>query len=365
MSTGLQLQSRVDEDGRLTIQLAEVETPAPRHDEVLVRIQAAPLNPSDLGLLLAGADPKTLQREGDKLITKLPPQILRAMRGRVGQSLPVGNEGAGTVVAAGADAQALLGKTVGIAGGATYAEYRVAKAAEVLPVDDVEAGAAWFVNPMTALGMVETMRKEGHHALVHTAAASNLGQMLIKLTRQDGIPLVNIVRRPEQVEQLRALGAEHVVNSSAATFMSDLIGALTATGATLAFDAIGGGKLAGQILSAMEVVASRALTRYSRYGSSVYKQVYIYGALDRAPTELARSWGFSWGVNGWLLPNFLAKHGAELLPRFRARIASELKTTFASHYTRKISLQDALEPEHVTAYAQHATGGKYLITPAS
>jgi NADPH2:quinone reductase len=369
-ASGLQLQSRVDADGTLELALVEVPTAPPKDDQVVVRIEAAPINPSDLGLLLAGADASTLTASGTadrpKLTGKLAPEVLRAMSGRVGQSLPVGNEAAGVVVAAGANAQAWLGKTVGIVGGATYAEYRTLPSSQLtaLPAGTTpEEGASWFVNPMTALGMTETMRREGHRGLVHTAAASNLGQMLVKLCREDGIPLVNIVRRPEQVTLLRELGASHVVDSSSPTFMRDLIEAVAATGATLAFDAIGGGKQAGQILTAMEVVASRELTSYNRYGSTANKQIYVYGTLDHGPTVIQRSFGFVWGVSGWLLPVFLQKAGPDVERRLRERAASSLKTTFASQFTRKISLHEALSPESARAYAKMSTGQKYLITP--
>ncbi|HEX5657159.1 MAG TPA: hypothetical protein VFX59_08180 [Polyangiales bacterium] len=365
-ANGLQLHSRVDADGTVELALREVPTAQPGADEVVVRIDAAPINPSDLGLLLAGAEGASFSANGDKLTAKLSPEVLRAMAARVGQSLPVGNEGAGVVVAAGTNAQALLGKTVGIRGGASYAEYRTLAASEVTEFPagtSAEDGASWYVNPMTVLGFVETLRREGHKALVHTAAASNLGQILIKVAAKEGIPLVNIVRRPEQVAQLKALGAVHVVDSSTPTFLPDLIEAVAATQATLAFDATGGGKLAGQILTAMEVVASRSLPAYSRYGSAVHKQVYIYGGLDRGPTVLNRSFGFSWSVSGWLVPIVMQKLGADVERALRARVVGELKTTFASQYTRRISLREALSLDTLRAYAQMATGSKYLITP--
>ncbi|HEY6878618.1 MAG TPA: hypothetical protein VI299_11400, partial [Polyangiales bacterium] len=307
-------------------------------------------------------------REQPKLTAPLPPSVLRAMSARIGQSLPVGNEGAGTVVAAGSSqqAQALLGKKVGFIGGASYAEYRVLHVAQVLPLPEgisAEQGAAWYVNPMTVLTMIETMRSEGHRAIVHTAAASNLGQMLHKVCSKDGIPLINIVRKPEHVVLLRELGATYVLDSSTPDFMAQLIEAVASTSATLAFDAIGGGKLAGQILTAMEVAISRRATGYERYGSSVNKQVYIYGLLDSGPTVLPRTWGLTWSVGGWLLPVALQKAGAQVEPRLRARIESELTTTFASHFARKVSLREALSLEALRAYAQQATGAKFLITP--
>jgi NADPH-dependent curcumin reductase CurA len=247
-----------------------------------------------------------------------------------------------------------------------YAHYRTILAADclVLPGDTTAMeGASCFVNPLTSLGMVETMRREGHTALVHTAAASNLGQMLNKVCLEDGVGLVNIVRSPEQAALLRGIGAVHVCNSTAPTFMSDLVEALVATGATLAFDAIGGGKLASQILTAMEAAANHGATGYSGYGSTVYKQVYLYGALDPRPTELSRGFGMTWRVGGWLLTPFLAKIGRERAQELRIRVAASLKTTFASHYAGEISLFEALDPSVIAAYRGVATGTKYVINP--
>ncbi len=373
MGESLQLRSKVTSGGELELSLARVPIPEPAADEVVVRIEASPINPSDLGLLIGPADVSKLQVSGsgdDAVVTApVPEQFLRALTARLDQSMPVGNEGAGIVVAAGSSpqAQALLGKAVALLGGAMYAQHRAVKAADVLVLPEGATpadGASCFVNPLTALSMTEVMRREGHTALVHTAAASNLGQMLQKICTKDGIGLVNIVRSQEQVAILKGLGAQHVLDSTAPDFMDRLIEAIDATGATLAFDAIGGGKLASQILSAMEIVASRKAGEYSRYGSSVHKQVYIYGGLDTRPTELARSYGLSWGVNGWLLTPFLVKIGAEDAGKLRARVAAELKTTFASHYTAEISLAEALKPEVIAAYNKRATGEKYLINPA-
>ena len=367
---GLQLQSNAKSSGVLEISLARVPVPDPAPDEVVIRIEATPINPSDLGLLIGAADPSTARAVDthDLPVTQLdiPPAFMRAIAARIDQALPVGNEGAGTVVAAGDDAKHLLGKTVALAGGSMYAQYRVAKAAELMVLPDgvtAAEGASPFVNPMTALAMVETMRMEGHKALVHTAAASNLGQMLVKLCLEEGVDLVNIVRSTEQAALLKGLGAKYVLDSTAPDFMEKLVEALKATGATLAFDAIGGGKLASQILTGMEQAANAAGGAYSRYGSNTYKQVYIYGGLSTAPTELTRAFGFAWGLGGFLLTPFLAKIGPDGVQRLRNRVAAGLKTTFASRYSHEISLAEALDPATLAAYNKKATGEKYLIVP--
>ncbi len=368
----LQLRSLIKSSGELEISLASIATPEPGPEEVLVRIEASPMNPSDLGLLFGAADMSTAKASGTPehpvITATVPEKLMKGMSGRMDQSMPVGNEGAGVVVKAGSSeaAQALLGKTVAILGGAMYAQYRSIKAVQclVLPEGTTPAeGASCFVNPLTSLGMVETMRREGHKALVHTAAASNLGQMLNRICLKDGIGLVNIVRKQEQEDILRALGAVHVVNSSAPTFLDDLTRALVATGATIAFDAIGGGKLAGQILGCMEAAANLTAKEYSRYGSSTHKQVYIYGGLDRGPTEINRNFGMAWSVGGWLLTPFLQKIGFEAGQQLRQRVVSELKTTFASKYTREVSLAEALRLDAIAVYGKHSTGAKYLITP--
>lgn len=371
--TALELRSLVTEDGTLELSLHEVAVPTPAQDEVVVRVEASPINPSDLGLLIPSAadmSAATVAGTSDRPVVTAPLRdgALAGLAARVGISLPVGNEGAGTVVAAGesAQAQALLGKTVGIAGGAMYAQYRVVKAEACLVLPEgtsAKEGASSFVNPLTALGMLETMRREGHSALVHTAAASNLGQMLVKACLADGVPLVNIVRKAEQEEILRGLGAVHVCNSSSPSFETDLVEALKATSATLAFDATGGGTLASQILNGMERAANATAAQYSRYGSSVHKQVYIYGSLDTGPTVLTRNFGMAWGVGGWLLTPFLAGAGPETIARLRARVAAELTTTFASTYTQEVSLAGMLKPEAFNSYLQKATGEKYLVTP--
>jgi NADPH:quinone reductase len=370
--TGLQLRSTVRRDNLLELSLAEVPIPEPKPDEVVVRVEASPINPSDLGLLFGGADMSTATASGTPdrpvVTATIGPEMMRAGAARVDKPMPVGNEGAGVVVSAGSSsaAQALLGKTVAMIGGAMYAQYRAINAVNclVLPEGTTPTdGASCFVNPLTALGMVETMRLEGHWALVHTAAASNLGQMLVKLCNQERIGLVNVVRKPEQVALLHSIGAKHVCNMSLPTFMDDLTNALVETGATIAFDAIGGGKQAGQILTCMEGAASRTFTEYSRYGSTTHKQVYIYGGLDRGPTQLNRAFGMAWGLGGWHVTSFLQKVGFEAAQKLRERVAREIKTTFASTYTKEVSLAEALQPHEIAVYGKQATGEKYLIKP--
>jgi len=370
--SGLQLRSLIKKSGELEISLLNVPTAEPAVDEVVVRVEASPINPSDLGLLVGAADMATAKASGSKdapvITAKVPEAAMRAMAGRLDQSMPVGNEGAGVVIRTGSSeaAQALMGKTVSMIGGAMYSQYRTIKASDcmALPTGTTAAeGASWFVNPFTSLGMTETMRREGHKALVHTAAASNLGQMLNKICIKDGIALVNIVRSAQQAEILRKIGAKYIVDSSAPTFMNDLTDALAETGATIAFDAIGGGKLAGQILTCMEAAINRKAKVYSRYGSNMHKQVYLYGSLDPGPTELNRAFGMAWGIGGWLLFPFLMKISADDRQRLRERVASELKTTFASHYTQVVSLAEVLQLSHLAVYAKRATGEKYLINP--
>ncbi len=367
-----QMHSLVTAEGELRLSLVEVPVPEPRANEVLIRIEATPINPSDIGLLFGAADMGQATAAGTAELPVVSAPIaaagMRAMAARVGQSLPCGNEGAGTIVAAGSDpaAQVLIGKRVAAIGGAMYAEYRAVRAEDVLVLPEgasAEDGASCFVNPLTALGFVETLRREGHSAIIHTAAASNLGQMLNRICQADGIPLVNIVRSAEQVALLKAQGAEHVLDSTAPGYMAALIDAIEATGATLAFDAIGGGKQGGQILTAMEAAIARRPAEYSRYGSNVFKQLYIYGGLDTGPTEFNRGFGFAFSISGWLLFPFLGKAGAETTARLKARVAAELTTTFASHYSARIGLADAVSLDCIAAYNRRATGTKYLITP--
>ncbi|MCH2457193.1 MAG: zinc-binding dehydrogenase [Henriciella sp.] len=366
-----QLRTLVTEDGKLELSLADVKVPTPGDNDIVIRVEATPINPSDLGLLVGAGDLSTLRNEGSKDNPKLVADIsgagMRAMQARIGQSLAVGNEGAGTVVAAGSSdaAQALMGKKVTGLGGEFYGEYRMLNVAQVMELpDDASArdGASCFVNPLTALSFPETMRMEGHKALIHTAAASNLGQMLNKICIADGVPLVNIVRKPEQEQILRELGAKHVVNSSSETFMDDLIKAIAETKATLAFDAVGGGPLAGQLLTAMEAAANIG-AEYSRYGSADPKHVYIYGRLDLSPTMIPPGVGMAWSAGGYLLTYFLQKIGAEGREKLRKRVMAELKTTFASHYTDEISLAEALDPETLRNYNAKRTGEKFLLNP--
>ncbi|MEO7169286.1 MAG: zinc-binding dehydrogenase [Sphingomonas sp.] len=370
ITTGLQISSLITPEGELRLSLDDVAIPAPGADQIVVRMEAAPLNPSDLGLLLGPADLSTIAASGTAerpLVTaSVNPAFLPSLQARIGEAMAVGNEGAGVVVDAGDDAKHLIGRTVAVLGGSMYSQYRVLRTGEamVLPEGTTAAqGASCFVNPLTALAMVETMRAEGHTALVHTAAASNLGQMLNRICIADGVPLVNVVRSEAQAKILTDIGAKYVVDSTAPDFRNKLVDALMETGATLAFDAVGGGPLAGQLIAAMEVAATRKMTSYSRYGSTTHKQVYIYGVLDTRPTEIGRNTGMAWGVGGFLLTYFLMKAGQETGQRMRARVAAELTTTFASHYTSEISLAEALQPETIAAYARKATGEKFLINP--
>ena len=369
-----EIRSKVTSDGTIEISIATVEKPVPAEEEVLIKVGAAPINPSDLGLLLSfAADLDTINVSGTGYETvtsmKIHPALMGAMKPRLGQSLPVGNEGAGVIEDAGLKAKGLIGKTVGLAGGAMYSQYRCVPAANCLVMDEgtsAAEAASSFVNPLTALAFIETMKMEKHTAIVHTAAASNLGQMLVKICKDDDVPLVNIVRKPEQAALLKDLGAEYVCDTSDPAFMDSLIVALAATGATLAFDATGGGnggELPSQILSAMEVAANKAAKEYSRYGSDTYKQVYIYGGLDPSPTVLKRAYGMSWGLGGWLLTPMIGKIGMERFQQMRARVAAEITTTFASSYAAEISLEEMLQPDIIKAYAKQATGQKYLVNP--
>jgi NADPH2:quinone reductase len=374
MQTSKEIRSTVTSDGTVEISIVNAAMPVPSENEVLIKVEAAPINPSDLALLISfAADLDSIELSGadeaSKTTIKIRPGLMAALKGRVDQPLSAGNEGAGIVVGAGKKATALIGKTVGVAGGSMYSQYRCAPASSCLVMDEgitsTEAASS-FVNPLTALAFVETMKMENHVALVNTAAASNLGQMLVKICKDDGIPLVNIVRKPEQVKILKDLGAEYICDTSQSDFMKDLVEALVSTGATLGFDATGGGnegKLPGQILAAMEIAANKTAKEYSRYGSEVYKQVYIYGGLDPTPTVLNRSYGLQWGLGGWLLTPMIGRIGMERFAEMRQRVVREIKTTFASHYTQEISLEDMLQPDKIKAYAKQGTGAKYLVNP--
>jgi NADPH2:quinone reductase len=368
----LQLRSLIRSDGELELSLVEVPIVSPGPAEVLVRIEASPLNPSDHGLLFGAADMRAAVASGTNVrpivTAPIPPNAMKSMAGRLDQSLPVGNEGAGVVVETGSSeaARELMGKRVAMLGGAMYSQYRTVRADQCLVLPDgatAADGAAAFVNPLTALGMVDTTRREGHNAIVHTAAASNLGQMLHRLCAAETIKLVNIVRSDDQESLLRGMGAEYVCNMRSPHFAEQLADSVAATGATIAFDAIGGGTLAGQILKAMELAANKNAKAYSRYGSTVHKQVYVYGGLDPRPTELARDYGMAWGIGGWLVMNFMQKIGAAAVATLKERIARELKTTFASKYSTEISLAETLHLDVIAHYRKRETGKKYLVNP--
>ena len=369
-----EIRSKATSDGNIELSIAKVEKPVPGDDEVLIEVQASPINPSDLGLLLSfAADVQNINvtGSGDDTVATMPvhPALMGSLKPRLDESMPVGNEGAGVIIDAGINAKDLIGKTVGLAGGAMYSQYRCVPAASCLVMDEgttSKQAASSFVNPLTALAFVETMKMENHTALVHTAAASNLGQMLVKICKDDGIQLVNIVRKQEQVDLLKSIGAEYVCNTSDESFMDDLVTALVETGATLGFDATGGGnngELPGQILAAMEIAANKNATEYSRYGSDTYKQVYIYGGLDQSPTILKRAFGLSWGLGGWLLTPMIGKIGMERFQEMRMRVAREINSTFASSYAKEISFEEMLQPETIREYAKQATGKKYLVNP--
>jgi NADPH:quinone reductase len=370
--THLQLRSLIRSTGELELSLVEIPIPRPGRSEVLVRIEASPLNPSDHGLLFGAADMSAAVASGtpDRPIVTapVPPGGMKSMAARLDQSLSVGNEGAGVVVETGSSdaARALQGKKVAIFGGAMYAQFRSIAADQCLPLPaevSIAEGASAFVNPMTALGMIDTMRREGHSAIVHTAAASNLGQMLHRLSAAENIKLVNIVRSADHETLLRGMGAGYVCNTRSPRFLEELTDAITATGATIAFDAVGGGPLAGQILRSMELAAGKAAKTYSRYGSTVHKQAYLYGGLDPRPTELVRDYGMAWGIGGWLVMNFMQKVGPAVVAKLKERIASELRTTFLSKYSNEISLADVLQLEVIAAYRKRETGQKYLVNP--
>ena len=371
MATGLQLLSNIKQVGQLELSLQEVEVNSPGAGEVLVKMEASPINPSDMWPMFGPADLSKAEltfSEATKVLTApIHESVIGMMKSRFDQALPVGNEGAGIVVEAGEGAEHLMGKTVGLSSGNTYAQFCCVPALACLPLHDgttAMEGASSFVNPLTALAMVETMKLEGHTALVHTAAASNLGQMLNKICIADDVQLVNIVRSAEQVQMLKDLGAKHIVDSSSDNYQQDLIAAIAATGATLAFDAIGGGKTASDILAAMERVLSKDAVGLNTYGSEQLKQVYLYGGLDVSPTTLHRSYGMCWAVGGFLLPHFLKRVGYEKAGQLQKRVADEIKTTFASTFTQELSFEEAMTPANIANYVAKKTGEKYLINPS-
>ncbi|GGY46190.1 zinc-binding dehydrogenase [Parvularcula lutaonensis] len=365
------ITTEAKKDGTIELKLETVPTPKPGPGQLLVRVEAAPINPSDLALLLGVADPAQAKVSGtdeEPVVTiPLPEMAVRMMAGRLGKPMPCGNEGAGTVVAAGSpEGEGLIGKLVAGAGGEMFAEYCLVPQALAMPLGEgvtAREGASSFVNPMTSLAMTEVMKRDGSKALVHTAAASNLGQMLQRICKADGIPLINIVRKPEQQKILRDLGADYALNLNDDDFLPQLIEACAETDATVGFDAVGGGDLAGKILTAMEMAQQRKLTEYSRYGSDTYKHVYIYGRLDLGEVRVPPSVGMCWGVGGFLLTHFLSSISPEDRMRMAYRVVSEIKTTFASHYTDEISLRDVLDPEIMAKYNAKATGTKFLIRP--
>lgn len=366
-TTGKQLFTTLTADGNLTLEVEEVTFPEPTGNQVLVQMEAAPINPSDLGILTSAADFDNAEYSPGKVVAKMPEPFLSGQKGRHGQKLVVGNEGAGTVVATGDSdmAKALMGQRVACVPGSAFSQYAIADAMMCLPLGDhdSETGASSFVNPMTALGFVETAKMEGHDAIVHLAAASNLGQMLNKICLEDGMKLVNIVRKESQVDLLKGLGAEHVLNSSDDDYMAQLRAAISATGAFLGFDPIGGGQNTDHVLKAMEQVAASQMDEFSRYGSNQDKKMYMYGRLDLGPTILTPSYGLQWCVQGWLLTPFLAKAGMETVIKMRTRVQQNLTTTFASSYKSKVNLEEMLTKDAITDYRQMKTGEKYLVTP--
>ncbi len=366
-TTGKQIFTTLSAEGKLTVEIAETTFPDPRPSQVLVKMEAAPINPSDLALLFSAADLENAEFSDGRIVAEMPEPFLSGAKGRHGQRLPVGNEGAGTVVAAGSSdaAQALMGQRVACVPGSAFSEYALAEAAMCLPLGDHSAadGASAFVNPMTALGFAETARMEGQKAIIHSAAASNLGQMLNRICQEDGLALVNIVRKQEQADLLKGLGAEHVVNSSDDDFISQLRNAIDATDAYFGFDPIGGGRMVDSCFKAMEQVAAAKMKEFSRYGSDQPKKMYIYGRLDLGPTILTPAYGFGWTLSGWLLTPFLQKAGMETVGRMRKRVLDNLTTTFASSYKRKVTLEEMLTKEAALDYRQMKTGEKYLVTP--
>lgn len=368
-TTGRQLFTTLEADGTLTVALEDVSFPDPTGSQVLVRMEAAPINPSDLAILVGGADMETAEYSPGKFVAKMPERVNAGSKARHGLKLPAGNEGAGTVIAAGESdaAQALIGQRVSCVPGNAYSEYCLAEAGMCLPLGDhtSEEGASAFVNPMTALGFVENAKADGQKAILHTVGASNLGQMLTRICKEDGLGLVNIVRKQDQVDLLKGIGSEHVVNSSDEGFMDQLTAAIRATGAFYGFDPVGGGKLVDTAFRAMERVAAEQMSEYSRYGSNQMKRMFIYGRLDTGPTVLTPGYGFGWTLSGWLLFPFLQSVGQEVMGRMRQRVRDNLTTTFASHYKERVTLEEMLGKDAVMDYRAMRTGEKYLVTPSA
>lgn len=367
---GKRILSTLHEDATVTVEIASFTLPEPVKGQIVVQVEAAPINPSDTALMFAAADMGNAEFSDGKVVARAPDGIARSMQARQGTALQIGNECAGLVVAAGEDpaARALVGKRVACTTGTGFATHTVAEASMAMVLDDgmtAKQAASAFVNPMTALGFVETMKREGFTGIVHTAAASNLGQMLVKICQADNIPLVNIVRNAEQAALLKSLGAEHVLNSTEPGFMKRLVDAISQTGAMLAFDPVRGGTLANQIIVAMEHAAKRANpdAPFTIYGSNVVKKLYVYGALDLSPMTMNLGTDFAWQMGGWLLPNFLQSAGLEVMGRMRMRIQAELSKTFSSHYKAEIGIAEMLTPDVVRQYTANKTGEKYLLLP--
>ena len=371
--TARQLFSTVTADHELILSVEPLDVPEPGENEVVVQMEAVPINPSDLGVLVGPAELSTARRgEVDghpALIADVHPGWRRLVAARVGKKLPVGNEGAGTVIAAGDGeaAQALLGRTVTAVGGSMYRTHRVLDVRRVMPLPEGAAaaeGASLFVNPMTVQAFLTTMRDEGHEALIHTAAASNLGQMLAKLCGKEGVPLVAIVRREAQRKLLLDLGVPHVVDSSTETFFDDLVAAIAATNATLCFDAVGGGHLANTVLTAMEMAQRARGVRADLYGTPVHKQLYQYGRLDVSATKLTGGYGMYWGVGGWLLTPRLHALGRQRTRAMQQFAIDERNGIFASDYARTVGLLDLLDPDTMRSIDRKGTGGKALVDPS-
>jgi NADPH:quinone reductase len=364
-----QIVSTLNADATMTIEVAEAALPDPGPRAVIVAVEAAPINPSDIAGLYGPALLAEADYSDGKIVAAVPAAAMKAQAGRIGQPTVFGNEGAGTVIAAGSDpaAQALLGKRVACwPGGGTFASHVAVPLGACIALPDsasIENASASFVNPVTALGFVETMRAKGYHALVQTAAASNLGQMLVRICEEDNIALVNIVRKPEQVALLKGLGAQWVLDSSQPDFDAALVAAIAETQAYCGFDAIGGGDMAGRVIAAMERAASQS-GPFSRYGSAQRKHLFVYGRLDLSPMVIPPSIGFSWDMSAWLLFPFLDEIGPAASRALSERVIAGIDTTFASHFSQRLSLAGVLERDAALAINARRTGEKALILPA-